>query len=94
MGEPHSRIENGQARPIPPAMKLYEGTKRLRAKPMTRGEYNSFRGWEIPADEDPSEAGYLVEYTDGGKANVEGFAGYVSWSPADVFERTYREVVG
>jgi hypothetical protein len=32
----------------------------------------------------------LVEYTDGGKANLAGFAGYVSWSPADVFERTYR----
>jgi hypothetical protein len=35
----------------------YIGTKALRARPMSRGEYNSFRGWEIPADEDPSEGG-------------------------------------
>lgn len=29
--------------------KLYEGTKRLHAQPMTRGEYNAYRGWENPA---------------------------------------------
>ena len=73
-------------------MKLYEGTKQLNAKPMTRGDYNKFRGWTIPDNEDPNECGYLVEYLDGGKANVDGYAGYVSWSPADVFERTYKEV--
>jgi hypothetical protein len=73
-------------------MKLYEGTKRMHAKPMTRGDYNRFRGWQQPADEDPADAGYLVEYVDGGKPNVEGFDGYVSWSPADVFERAYREI--
>jgi hypothetical protein len=75
-----------------PEMRLHEGTKRLYAKPMTRGDYNAFRGWQQPADEDPEEAGYLVEYTDGGKPNVDGFGGYVSWSPADVFERSYREL--
>lgn len=74
-------------------MKTYTGTKTLLAKPMTKGEYNRFRGWQQPADEDPAEQGYLVEYVDGGKPNVEGHAGYVSWSPADVFERTYRETV-
>jgi GMP synthase-like glutamine amidotransferase len=75
-------------------MQTYIGTKMIRARPMSRGEYNSFRGWEIPADEDPSDAGHLVEYLDGGKANVEGFAGYVSWSPADVFDKSYRPIVG
>jgi hypothetical protein len=75
-----------------PDMILYQGTKTLFGGPMTRGAYNAFRGWQMPADEDPTEAGYLVEYTDGGKPNVEGFSGYVSWSPADVFERTYRTV--
>jgi hypothetical protein len=60
-----------QARPCPnnltgENMKTYTGTKTINAKPMTRGDYNKFRGWEIPADEDPAEAGYLVEYTDGG----------------------------
>lgn len=75
-------------------MQTYIGTKMLRAKPMTRGEYNEFRGWGIPSDEDPSDAGYLVEYLDGGKPNVFGFEGYVSWSPADVFERAYRPCAG
>ena len=28
--------------------------------------------------------------TDGGKENVDGFAGYVSWSPKDVFEASYQ----
>jgi hypothetical protein len=73
-------------------MPLYEGTKKLRARPMTKGEYNRFRGWEHPADEDANEAGYLVEYVDGGKANVAGFDGYVSWSPANVFEAHYHRL--
>lgn len=61
---------------------------------MTRGEYNGYRGWEMPANEDAAEAGYLVEYHDGGKPNHPDHAGYVSWSPADVFERSYRLVDG
>lgn len=71
---------------------LYEGTKRLYATPMTRGEYNAYRGWENPAGENPADSGYLVEYQDGGKANDSRHAGYISWSPADVFERTYKPV--
>lgn len=73
---------------------LYEGTKRLHATPMTRGEYNAYRGWENPASENPDDGGYLVEYQDGGKANDSRHAGYISWSPADVFERTYKPVLG
>ena len=38
---------------------------------MTRGEYNHYRNWDIPENEDPSEQGYLVEYVDGGKPNDE-----------------------
>jgi hypothetical protein len=74
-------------------MKQYIGTKRLNAKPMTRADYNTFRGWTLPADEDGSDDGYLVEYTDGGKANTEAYLGYISWSPKDVFERSYNETV-
>jgi len=73
-------------------MKPYIGVKQIRAKAMTREEYNELRGWTVPADENPDDAGYLVEYVDGGKANTEQFKGYVSWSPKDVFERAYREV--
>ena len=61
---------------------------------MTRGEYNAYRGWEIPPNEDPNEPGYLVEYCDGGKPNDARHEGYISWSPADVFERSYRPVTG
>lgn len=71
-------------------MKHYVGTKLVKARPMTRGEYNALRGWEVPGDEDPADAGYLVEYVDGGRANHPEFKGYISWSPADVFERTYK----
>ncbi|WP_308815558.1 Gp49 family protein [Sphingomonas sp. GV3] len=70
-------------------MTRHIGTKVINAKPMTRQEYNDLRGWTLPADEDGSDAGYLVEYADGQRPNVSGYDGYVSWSPADVFERAY-----
>ncbi|MFZ6773044.1 crAss001_48 related protein [Undibacterium sp. SXout7W] len=70
-------------------MQTYIGTKIINAKPMTRGDYNQLRDWTVPADENPNDEGFLVEYLDGGKANVEGFKGYVSWSPKPVFEQAY-----
>lgn len=72
-------------------MQQYIGTKKLNAKPITRGEYNKFRGWDLPANENAEDEGYMVEYTDGGKPNVEGFVGYVSWSPKEQFEKAYRQ---
>lgn len=71
-------------------MQQYIGVKLINVKPMTRLEYNQFRGWELPADENGADDGFLVEYVDGGKANTAEYAGYVSWSPKDVFERAYR----
>lgn len=71
-------------------MKMYVGTKFINAKPMTRLEYNNFRGWALPADENGDDAGFLVEYLDGGKANTTEYKGYVSWSPAEVFEKAYH----
>lgn len=71
-------------------MKSYIGTKIINAIPMSRQQYNDFRGWTVPADEDGADEGYLVEYTDGGKPNTASFFGYVSWSPKDVFERAYK----
>lgn len=68
----------------------YYGTKRIAAKPMTRLEYNQFRGWELPNNENGADEGYLVEYLDGGKPNVEGYAGYVSWSPKEQFDAAYQ----
>lgn len=65
-------------------MKHYIGVKEIDAKPMTRGEYNKYRGWGIPKNEDPAEEGYLVQYPDG----------YESWSPKKVFEEAYVEYDG
>lgn len=70
------------------------GSKIINAQPMTRLEYNRFRGWDLPADENGDDEGFLVEYLDGGKANTAEYAGYVSWSPKDVFERAYRPITG
>ncbi|MCS2475515.1 hypothetical protein NXX39_20780 [Bacteroides ovatus] len=73
-------------------MKKYIGTKEINAIPMNRQEYNDFRGWKLPDDEDGTDEGYLVEYVDGGKANTPQYAGYVSWSPKAVFERAYKSI--
>lgn len=62
-------------------MEKFIGTKIVHAEPMTRGEYNIFRGWQIPADENPDDPGYKVVYSDD----------YVSWSPADAFDEAYRQ---
>ena len=72
--------------------KTYIGTKVIHALPMTRQAYNDYRGWQLPDNEDGADDGYLVEYVDGGKANDPRHAGYISWSPKDVFERAYCEV--
>lgn len=69
---------------------LFIGTKRVLATAMSLGDYNAKRGWQLPEDEDGSTRGYMVEYLDGGKANTEFSKYYVSWSPKDVFEKSYR----
>jgi hypothetical protein len=71
-------------------MQRFIGTELVLAKPMTLGEYNKYRGWTIPEDEDPSTEGVLIEYLDGGKPNHDLHQGYISWSPMDVFTKSYR----
>ena len=56
----------------------------VEAEPMTRGDYNKFRGWTIPANENPADAGYKVTYPDG----------YVSWCPKAQFEAAGRPCDG
>ena len=75
-------------------MKTFLGTKLIKARPMTRGEYNAHRGWTPPEGEDQTVPGYLVEYLDGGQPNHAEHAGYISWSPAEVFEKSYRSTDG
>lgn len=71
-------------------MQKYIGTKTINAQAMSRQEYNDLRGWTVPADENPADEGYLVEYIDGGQANHPDYDGYISWSPKAVFERAYQ----
>jgi hypothetical protein len=74
-------------------MKNYTGTKHIQATPMSRIQYNRYRGWELPADENGQDDGYLVEYAanKSSKPNQPGHEGYISWSPKDVFEESYFE---
>lgn len=65
----------------------YVGTKLVKGQAMNRQEYNDYRGWALPADENGADAGYLVEYLDGGQPNHPAHAGYISWSPAEQFEK-------
>ena len=34
-------------------MKKYIGCRMFEVEPMTRGDYNAYRGWSVPADENP-----------------------------------------
>jgi len=60
--------------------KLYIGAKILSAKPMSRQEYNDFRGWQMPEDEEGADSGFIVQYA----------GGYISWSPLKEFNEAYR----
>lgn len=74
-------------------MNKYIGTKTVIPTPMTRAEYNIYRGWDLPANENGADEGYLVEYTDGGVPNDERHYGYISWSPKQQFDNAYKPVV-
>jgi len=63
-------------------LKSYLGVKLIKGRPMTRGEYNDYRGWIPSEGEDQNVDGYLVVYPDG----------YESWSPKPQFEEAYREM--
>ena len=71
-------------------MKTYIGIKNIMAKPMTRLEYNDYRGWSTPHNEDVRDEGYLIEYIEGGTLKDDSHAKYISWRPKDVFDKTYR----
>ncbi len=74
-------------------MQEFIGTKQVTARPMTRLEYNEYRGWQLPTDEDGNDNGYLVEYADS-DSNHKDHAGYISWSPIEQFEYSYESVSG
>lgn len=72
--------------------KIYFGTKQIIATPMSRQEYIDYRGWTLAADENGADPGYLVEYIDGKPSNHPDHAGYISWSPREVFQGSYQPV--
>jgi len=63
-------------------MQAYVGVKQIEARPLNLGDYNDYRGWTIPEDENPNREGYLVRYPDG----------YESWSPKEAFDKAYLPV--
>lgn len=75
-------------------MKMFIGTKMVLATPMSRADYNSYRGWPLPSNENGADEGCLVEYLDGGQSNDPRHKGYISWSPKAVFDNSYRPTQG
>lgn len=75
-------------------LRLFVGTKKIKATPMTWGQYCELRG--IPVTQDgnpgltPQTFGYLVEYPDTEHLNDPRFDGYLSWSPSKVFVESYQ----
>jgi len=67
-------------------LKRYKCHKVVHAQPMNRGDYNKYRGWQIPADENPDDNGYLVVYGLGTDDEYE------SWSPKKQFDEGYTEI--
>lgn len=60
--------------------------KEVHARPMSRGDYNKYRGWTIPENENPLDDGYLVIYA---KDSADH---YESWSPKKQFDDGYKPV--
>ena len=60
-------------------MKRYKCHKIVEAEPMNLGDYNKFKGWNIPKDENPLREGSKVKYSDE----------YISWSPKEAFDEGY-----
>lgn len=62
----------------------------VHAEHMTRQEYNDFRGWNLPENENGSDSGYLFEDRAGQK-NTEKYQGFVQWLPENEFQRKYKQ---
>ena len=55
---------------------------------MTRQQYNDFREWKLPENENGDDVGFLVEDSAGQK-NTPQYDGYVQWLPKAEFERKF-----
>lgn len=84
-------------------LRPFIGTKKIKATPMTWGQYCELRELK-PVDDEvsgltPQTLGYLVEYPDAEHRNDPRFDGcgtsagdmvVISWSPSKVFEESYQ----
>jgi len=68
----------------------YMGTKEVLTKSMNRLEYNNYRGWELPSNEDGTDEGMLIEEVNSIIVNDNRHKGYISWLPMDMFINTYK----
>ena len=66
-------------------------TNAFSATPMTKSEYHEKRNWELPADENGDDEGYLIMHLNGSKPNCSMYPNFVHWSPKDFFEVSYRK---
>lgn len=69
-------------------MVAFAGTSAVHASTMTRQEYNDYRGWKLPDDENGHDVGYIFEDR-AGKKNTEELEGFVQWLPKDEFLRKF-----
>ena len=69
-------------------MVAFAGTSLVYAATMTRQEYNDYRGWQLPEDENGKDVGYILEDRAGQK-NTEQLDGFVQWLPKDEFLRKF-----
>lgn len=69
-------------------MVAFAGASLVHAATMTRQEYNDYRGWQLPEDENGADVGYILEDREGQK-NTEQLDGFVQWLPKDVFLRKF-----
>ncbi|MDX7670252.1 hypothetical protein SJS50_01805 [Aeromonas caviae] len=67
-------------------LKYFACLATVHAKPMTRGEYNTMRGWSLPENENGQDQGYLVIHNKGSLNEHQ------TWSPAHIFNSSYEEV--
>lgn len=73
-------------------MKQYVTTNLVSAKPLTRLEYNQYRGWTLPENENGDDMGYLIEDKESKLVNDNRHTGYITWLPAQEFETKYQSL--
>jgi hypothetical protein len=71
----------------------YIGTKLIKAKVLTRGEFHDLAGTTLPAGEDGDDEGFLVVHI-GYAPNLPGYEGYVSWLSKAQFVKAYHRTDG